>query len=435
MLPQEIIRRKRDGAELKDEEIAFLVRGMTDGTVSEAQISSFAMAVFFRGMTMDERVALTRAMTHSGRVMNWDFGPILDKHSTGGVGDKVSLMLAPMVAAAGGFVPMISGRGLGHTGGTLDKMAAIPGYNSAPEPALLTKVVREVGCAIIGQTGDLAPADKRFYAVRDVTATVESIPLISASILSKKLAAGLSGLAMDVKVGTGAFMQDVKSATELAESIAEISKKSGLNATALLTDMNEVLGSSAGNALEVREAVDYLQKKPCSHRLHDVTTALVGEMLALGGLVSDPEAGKAQAQAMLDSGKALEQFSRMVCALGGPADFVEKIDSYLPHAPVVHTVTAGRSGYLAGMDARAVGVAVVELGGGRRNTGDIIDLAVGFEAVAGVGTELAPDTVLAKVHAKDDADASRAEASLRAAMVVSEAPPAARPLIYARVKR
>lgn len=433
MLPQEIIRKKRDGATLSEAEIAFFVRGITDGSVSEAQISSFAMAVFFQGLSMDERVALTRAMTHSGRVMNWDFGPILDKHSTGGVGDKVSLMLAPIVAACGGFVPMISGRGLGHTGGTLDKMAVIPGYNSAPDPKLLTDVVHNVGCAIIGQTSDLAPADKRFYAVRDVTATVESIPLISASILSKKLAAGLQGLAMDVKAGSGAFMSDVKSAEQLADSIVKIAAGAGLKATALITDMNEVLGPTAGNAVEVVEALNYLKKIRCDARLHAVTTALAGEMLALGGLVASPEEGLVRAQAALDSGKAAEVFARMVAALGGPTDFLERSEAYLPVAPVVRTIMAGQAGYIAEMDARAVGVAVVELGGGRRKTEDVIDLAVGLTDVAAVGTALAKDTVLATVHARNDADADRAEASLRAAMVVSETAPAARPLIYSRI--
>lgn len=434
MLPQEIIRKKRDGAVLSEDEIGFFVRGITDGTVSEAQISSFAMAVFFQGLTMAERVALTRAMTHSGRVMVWDFGPILDKHSTGGVGDKVSLMLAPIVAACGGYVPMISGRGLGHTGGTLDKLAAIPGYNSAPDPKLLTAVVRDVGCAIIGQTGDLAPADKRFYAVRDVTATVESIPLISASILSKKLAAGLQGLAMDVKVGSGAFMQSVNDAEQLADSIVKIASGAGLRTSALITDMNEVLGTTAGNALEVREAVDYLRAKPGrDHRLHDVTIALAGEMLALGGLAESPEQGQKRALAALDGGKAAETFSKMVAALGGPADFLERAETYLPVAPVERIVTAGNTGYIASMDARSVGVAVVELGGGRRKTEDAIDLAVGLTDVAAVGTRLEKDTVLARIHARTEAEAEGAERTLRAAMVVSEAAPDARPLIYSRV--
>lgn len=434
MLPQEVIRKKRDGAVLSEDEIVFFVRGITDGTVSEAQISSFAMAVFFQGLTMPERVALTRAMTHSGRVMAWDFGPILDKHSTGGVGDKVSLMLAPIVAACGGYVPMISGRGLGHTGGTLDKLAAIPGYNPAPDPKLLTDVVRNVGCAIIGQTGDLAPADKRFYAVRDVTATVESIPLISASILSKKLAAGLQGLAMDVKVGSGAFMQSVKDAEQLADSIVKIAAGAGLRTSALITDMNEVLGTTAGNAVEVREAVDYLLCRPgCDRRLHEVTIALAGEMLALGGLVESPEDGQKRAQAALDSGKAAEVFARMVSALGGPADYLERAEKYLPVAPVVRVVAAGNTGYVSGMDARSVGLVVVELGGGRRKTEDAIDLAVGLTDVVAVGTRLEKDTVLARIHARTEAEAEAAERALRAALVVSETAPEARPLIYRRV--
>ncbi len=305
MLPQEIIRKKRDGHELSEHEISLLVHYITGGGFTDSQISAFAMAVFFRGMTLEERVALTRAMTYSGTVLLWEGlnGPVLDKHSTGGVGDKVSLMLAPIVAACGGFVPMISGRGLGHTGGTLDKLGAIPGYRATPDLDTLRRVVRDVGCAIIGQTVDLAPADQRFYAVRDVTATVESIPLICASILSKKLAAGLNGLVMDVKAGSGAFMSDLRSARELAESIVRIAQGAGLPTVALLSDMGEVLGSTAGNALEVEEALDYLTGRVRERRLHGVTMALAGEMLALGKLAASPEDGRAKAQAALDFGR------------------------------------------------------------------------------------------------------------------------------------
>ena len=262
MLPQEVVRHKRDGRALTDEEIAYFVGGLTDGSITEGQAAAFAMAVFFRGMTRAELVALTRAMRDSGTVLDWSDadlpGPALDKHSTGGVGDKVSLMLAPIVAACGGAVPMISGRGLGHSGGTLDKMDAIAGYTTAPDNARFRRVVREVGCAIIGQTADLAPADRRLYAIRDVTATVESIPLITSSILSKKLAAGLTGLVQDVTFGSGAFMATVEDARALAESIVAVANGAGCRTTALLTDMNEVLGTTAGNAVEVREAIAYL---------------------------------------------------------------------------------------------------------------------------------------------------------------------------------
>src|SRR5262245_13813809 len=262
MLPQEIIRKKRDGGVLSDAEIEFFIEGLTDGSITEGQAAAFAMAVFFRGMEMPERIALTRAMMESGAVLDWSHeglnGPIVDKHSTGGVGDKISLMLGPMAAACGCYVPMISGRGLGHTGGTLDKFDSIPGYQTQPDTSTFRKVVREVGCAIIGQTADLAPADQRLYAIRDVTATVESIPLITASILSKKLAAGLQALVMDVKSGNGAFMATQESARELADSIVRVASGAGVKTTALITDMNQVLGHAAGHATEMQEAIEYL---------------------------------------------------------------------------------------------------------------------------------------------------------------------------------
>jgi thymidine phosphorylase len=434
VIPQEIIRRKRDGGTLTAGEIAALVRGITDGGFSEAQVAAFAMAVFFRGMDADERVALTIAMRDSGTVLRWDLpGPVLDKHSTGGVGDKVSLMLAPIVAACGGYVPMISGRGLGHTGGTLDKLSAIPGYTTQPDIETFRRVVRQTGCAIIGQTDDLAPADRRFYAIRDVTATVESIPLICASILSKKLAAGLQGLAMDVKCGSGAFMPDLASARELARSIVDIAHGAGLPATALITDMDEVLGLTAGHALEVREAVDYLTGKHREARLHDVTLALAGEMLALGKLAATPEEGMAKAQAALDSGKAAEVFSRMVAALGGPKDFVERRDNHMNAAPVSKAFLAKKSGTIARMDARAIGVALIDLGGGRRKTTGTIDLAVGFSGFRPVGAKLNPGDTIALVHAADDAAAVRAIAALEQAVIIAGASPVPHPVIHERI--
>ena len=434
MLPQEIIRRKRDGQALSTEEIEFLVRGITDGGVSESQVSAFAMAVFFRGMALDERVALTRAMMRSGTVLEWPgVGPVLDKHSTGGVGDKISLMLAPIVAACGGFVPMISGRGLGHTGGTLDKLGAIPGYRAQPDLATLRRVVGDVGCAIIGQTADLAPADQRFYAIRDVTATVESIPLICASILSKKLAAGLQGLVMDVKCGSGAFMSDLKSARDLAESLVRIANGAGLPTTALITDMDEVLGTTVGNALEVAEAVDYLTGRRREHRLHGITLELAGEMLALGKLAPTPQAGRAKAEAALASGAAAERFARMVAALGGPKNFLENSDAYLVRAPVTTKFRASRAGVVARMDTRAVGIAVVDLGAGRRKTTDGIDLSVGLSQVVPVGTTVAKGGTLALIHARDDAAAQRAVSALEMAVEISETPTAPRPLVHGRI--
>ncbi len=434
MLPQEIIRKKRDGGELSEAEIAEFIRGVTSGSVSESQVSAFTMAVFFRNMTMAERVALTRAMTHSGTVLKWEgIGPVLDKHSTGGVGDKVSLMLAPIVAACGGYVPMISGRGLGHTGGTLDKLGAIPGYSAQPDLETLRRVVRDVGCAIIGQTADLAPADQRIYAVRDVTATVESIPLICASILSKKLAAGLQGLVMDVKLGSGAFMQDLKSARELAETIVGIATGAGLPTTALLTDMDEVLGTTAGNALEVAEAVDYLVGRSREPRLHAVTIALAGEMLAVGKLAASPEEGWAKAEAALASGAAAEKFAKMVASLSGPKDFLENSESYLVRAPVTVPFKALRSGVVARMNTRDIGLAVVDLGGGRKKTTDTVDLAVGLSQFLPVSAQVKVGDTLALVHAADEASAGRAIAALRKAVEIADTAPPPRQLVHARI--
>jgi thymidine phosphorylase len=438
VLPQEIIRRKRDGHALSDEEIALAVKGIADGGFSEAQVSAFAMAVYFRGMTAGERVAFTRAMTHSGRVLSWDDhalgGPVLDKHSTGGVGDKVSLMLAPIVAACGGVVPMISGRGLGHTGGTLDKMGCIPGYACDPDIETFQRVVREVGCAIIGQTADLAPADRRLYAVRDVTATVESIPLIAGSILSKKLAAGLEGLAMDVKTGSGAFMARREDARELAKTLVSIGDGAGLPIAALITDMDSVLGTTAGHALEMIEALDFLTGKGSRDaRLHEITIALAAEMLLLGKLVPNLEEGRDEAQQALDSGRAVEVFARMVAALGGPVDFVERADAYLPKAPAVKPVIARRTGFVQGMNARDVGVELIDLGGGRRRTSDVLNLAVGFSGFVQAGAKVSRGDSLALVHAADEASAAAAAAVLGRIIHIDDPEPRPRPAVLDRI--
>jgi thymidine phosphorylase len=436
MLAQEFIRQKRDGKELATADIGDFIAGLTQGSVSEGQAAAFAMAVFLRGMTRAEAVALTRAMRDSGTVLSWKGinRPIVDKHSTGGVGDNVSLMLAPMLAAAGAAVPMISGRGLGHTGGTLDKLASIPGYRTSPDISLFRRVVREVGCAIIGQTDDLAPADRRLYAIRDVTATVESIPLIAASILSKKLAAGLDGLVMDVKTGSGAFMSDPARARELAETIVTIAGGADLKASALITDMDQVLGRTAGNALEVAEAVDYLTGRGVrEQRLHDLVLALAAEMLMLGGLAATPDEGRAKAQTHLDDGSAAEVFARMVTALGGPKDFITRADELLPRAAHVAPCPAPRAGVIAGMDTRRVGVAIIDLGGGRRHHGDAIDPAVGFTDVRAVGTPVAQGEPLAMVHAGSSGDAERAIAALQGAIRLADTAPAVGPVVRGRV--
>ena len=435
MLPQEIIRKKRDGVPLTKDEIAFMVKGLTDGSVTEGQVAAFAMAVFFRGMSRDEAVALTVAMRDSGVVLDWSDldGPVLDKHSTGGVGDNVSLMLAPAVAACGAFVPMISGRGLGHTGGTLDKLDSIPGYTTQPDSQLFRRVVADVGCAIIGQTADLAPADKRLYAIRDVTATVESIPLITASILSKKLAAVRGAVVLDVKTGNGAFMRKLEDSLALAKSIVEVANGAGLAASALITDMNEPLASAAGNAVEVMNAVEFLTGKRIDRRLFDVTVALGGELLVLGGLAKDDGEGRRKIEAAFSSGDAADLFGRMVSALGGPSDFVERPEKHLAAAPVVKAIAPERAGIVTQIDTRAVGIAVVELGGGRSRAEDTIDHAVGFTRLAGLGTRVGPDAPLALVHARDEAAAERAALSIRAAYVLGDAAPARGPVVYERI--
>jgi thymidine phosphorylase len=428
VLASEVIRRKRDGRALTTEEIEFLVAGITDGSFSDAQVGALAMAMLLRGMEKDERVALTSAMTRSGQVLQWDLDrPVLDKHSTGGVGDKVSLMLAPIVAACGGAVPMISGRGLGHTGGTLDKLDSVPGYDTRPDVERLQRVVDEVGCAIVGQTAEVAPADRRLYAIRDATGTVESLPLIVASILSKKLAAGLDALVMDVKFGSGAFLPGRDAAQELARALVETAGGAGLPTVALLTDMDEVLGTTAGNAVEVREAIDYLTgtREP---RLHEVTMALAASLIEQGGLAED---GRAAAERALESGAAAERFAAMIAALGGPTDFVERPD--LPTVPVTRAAAPERPGIVTGMDCRAVGLVVTGLGGNRRREDDVIDPAVGLTEIAPVGAEVGPDRPLAVVHAADEASADEAVRALNAAVAVGEAPPPARPVVAERI--
>ena len=423
-IPQEVIRAKRDGRALPDDSIASFVAGIADGTISEGQTAALAMAICFNGMTAPECVALTRAMTASGRVLEWpDLGrPVLDKHSTGGVGDKVSLALAPIMAACGAVVPMISGRGLGHTGGTLDKLDAIPGYDTAPGIDTVRRIVAHAGCAIVGPTDDLAPADRRLYAVRDVTATIDSVPLITASILSKKLAAGLDGLVMDVKTGNGAFMTNMAAARELAHSIVTTAEGAGLPVRAVVTDMNQVLGDTVGNALEVREAVAYLTGMRREPRLHEVVTTLCRELLLLGGLAEDAPGAEAEVRNALDCGAAAESFGRMVAASGGPGDFVDRHEHHLPRAPVVMAVEVDADAWVARVDTRAVGLAAMALGGGRTRADQPIDHRVGFGDVAGPGARVGPGRPLALVHARTEGDAAVAVAALRCAVELTSTP-------------
>ena len=434
MLPQEVIARKRDGGRLSAEEVRFIVEGMTAETISEGQVGAFAMAVFLRGLEVDERVALTLAMRDSGTVLDWDLpGPVVDKHSTGGVGDNVSLMLAPALAACGAYVPMISGRGLGHTGGTLDKFDAIPGYATQPDAETFRRVVAEVGCAIIGQTADIAPADRRLYGIRDVTGTVELIDLITASILSKKLAAGLDALVLDVKAGTGAFMPTHAHAHELARSLVDVATGAGCPTRALITDMNEPLATTAGNALEMAAAARFLRGDVVDGRLFDVTVALGAELLDATGLAATPTAGADRLREAFASGAAAERFERMVAALGGPANFLDVFEAHLAGAAEIGDVAAGRAGFVTAIDARALGLAVVELGGGRRRASDAIDHAVGLENLIGLGASVDPDTALARIHAADEAALRRAEARVRAAYTIGDTAPPQTPLILERI--
>jgi thymidine phosphorylase len=434
LLPQEIIRRKRDGGTLDAEHIEHFIEGLTAGRVTEGQAASFAMAIFFRGLSVPERVALTRAMMNSGTVLTWDLpGPVLDKHSTGGVGDTVSLALGPAVAACGGYVPMISGRGLGHTGGTLDKFDSIPGYVTQPDLDTFRRVTRDVGCAIIGQTADLAPADKRLYAIRDVTATVESIDLITASILSKKLSAGLQGLVMDVKFGSGAFMDNAEDARKLAQSLVLVANGAGLPTSALLTNMDEPLASAAGNAVEMAYAVDYLTGHRREKRFHEVTVELSAEMLVLGKLATDIDEARAKIENAISSGRAAEVFQRMVSALGGPADFLESHEKHLQAAPIVHPVYADRSGIVQSIATRDVGVAVVALGGGRTRPQDPIDHAVGLTDLAAIGETVDASRPLAIVHARSEDAAEAAARAVRAAYAVGDAQVASGPSILERI--
>jgi thymidine phosphorylase len=437
MLAQEIIRHKRDGLVLERAQIDAFVQGLVDTSWSEGQAAAMAMAMFLKGMNPAETIGLTQAMTRSGMVMDWASahlpGPILDKHSTGGVGDKVSLMLAPIVAACGGFVPMISGRGLGHTGGTLDKFDSIPGYCSTPDTALLRRALQTAGCAIIGQTAELAPADRRLYAIRDVTGTVESVALITASILSKKLAAGLQGLVMDVKTGNGAFAASSSMAVELATSLVKVANGAGLPTRAWITDMNQVLGNSCGNAVEMVEAIAFLKGERQEPRLLDITRTLSAELLLIGKLASDHTQALQQVDAALSSGRALEHFARMVTVLGGPADLIARPAHYLPSAPVQMPVLANRAGWVSGMATRDIGLLIIELGGGRHRASDAVDARVGFTQFVQTGQRLEVGDVIATVHAADAAAARMAQQALLPHIHIADQPPVLAPALITRL--
>lgn len=433
-LPQEIIRKKRNGFELSNEELAFFVEGITNESISEGQIAALTMAVYFQSMSIAECRALTREMQHSGEVLNWQSmnlpGPVVDKHSTGGVGDKLSLMLAPIVAACGGYVPMISGRGLGHTGGTLDKLEAIPGYSTQIDTDQFKNIVKDIGCSIIGQTADLAPADKHIYATRDITATVDSIPLITASILSKKLAAGLDALVMDVKCGSGAFASDYTMAKDLARSIVDVST---IPTTALITHMDQVIGHTAGHSLEVLEAIEYLKQPPSDVALNELVANLAAEMLLIGKLAGDIDDARMQVFQAISSGRAAEQFARMVVAHGGPSDLMEQPAKYLPQADLVEPVFAAQSGYITEIDCRQVGLSIIDLGGGRTHSADAIDLAVGYSEIKKLGDQVDPQTPLAMVHASSPEALQQAKKNFRACFTIKAKQPTEPQMILDRV--
>jgi thymidine phosphorylase len=436
-IPQEAIRRKRDGGTLGADDLRALVRGMADGNLADAQVAAFAMAVYFRGMTHAECAGLTLAMRDSGEIFDWRNeslpGPVLDKHSSGGVGDLVSLALGPMLAACGAWVPMISGRGLAHTGGTLDKLEAIPGYSTSPDQELFRRTLRQAGIAIIGAGRHIAPADQRLYSIRDVTATVDCIPLIVASILSKKLSAGLDALVLDVKTGNGAVMADPALGRELAIRMIDTAAEAGLRASAFLTDMSEPLARCAGNALEVQEAIGILRGGPADPRLLEITLRLGVEVMVLGGLAANADEARAALTKSLASGAAAERFARMVACLGGPADLVERPDRHLATAPIIVDVPASRDGYVTAIDTRALGLLVVALGGGRTAPGQKVNPAVGLDRLAGLAQPMQAGMPLARVHAAN-ADAARgAAAAVAAAYAIGEAP-AARSRLLERIE-
>jgi thymidine phosphorylase len=441
MLPQETIRRKRDGLELSNDEIGAFVEGVATGAVSEAQIGAFAMAVYLQGMTPTEIVALTIAMRDSGRVLDWraagvDPKRVVDKHSSGGVGDeKMTLLVAPVAAACGVVVPNLSARGLDYCAGEVDLLDAIPGYDTAPPAKKFVRAVAEVGTGIIGPTLELAPADRRIYYVRDVTATVESVPLITASILSKKLASAPRGLVVSVGCGSGAYMPALADSRRLAESMAEVAAGAGVSSVMLVTNLDGVLGRSVGNAVAAREAVDFLTGRYRDSRVEELTLALAAEMIALAGIAPNVDEARSLARLRLDDGSGAEKFERMVEALGGPHDFVQELDGYLPKAPVIRPVVMGRGGYVEGMNAREIGSTLVQLGGGRKRPDDAIDLSVGLTSVAQAGERLEEESPVCLVHARDEASWEQAAERISSAVRLSEEPVAAPPIILERLTR
>ena len=435
-IPYEIIRKKRDGEVLNKNDIYSFISGAVEENISDAQISAFCMSVFFNDMNLEEKTYLTNAMIDSGEVISWNHlsGPVADKHSTGGIGDKVSLILAPIVASCGLFVPMIAGRGLGHTGGTIDKLESIPGYNTSLEETEFKNIVGDVGCAIIGQTNSLAPADKIFYAIRDVTATIESVPLITASILSKKIAAGISGLVMDIKTGNGAFATKKLFATEIAESIVTVSKKLGLKTSALITDMNQPLGSAIGNSVEVIEAVDFLIGNERDKRLNELVLEIAGDMLFNNGISDSIESGKTLAQKKLSEGYSAECFNRMVNELGGPSNFIKTYSNDLSVAGFKKDIKADKAGYIYDVDTLSVGRALTLVGGGRKKRGDKIDHSLGFIVNASVGDWVEKGQSFLTAYLKTEDQFSSINNYIKESYTISLKEPKPLPVIIEKIK-
>ncbi len=424
MLAKDLIEKKRNGFDLTKKEINWFIEGLTANKISDEQVGAFAMAVFLKGMTVDEKVSLTEAMRDSGDVISWGLeGIFADKHSTGGVGDNVSLMLAPGLAACGLQIPMISGRGLGHTGGTLDKFDSIPGYDTEPTIDKFKQVVSDVGCAIIGQTKDMAPADKRLYAIRDVTATVESIDLITSSILSKKLASGLDHLVLDVKVGSGAFMPSLKEARKLAKSLVSVANGSGCPTSALITDMNEPLCTSVGNALEVQAAIEFLLGNEIDNRLWEVTCALGGKLLEKCGIAENFDKGNSLISNVFQNGQALEKFDQMVGALGGPRQLSKTFKTELPKAKFIREVYHKEEGFIGQINTKILGSALQKLGGARARYDDKIDYAVGFDWLMGIGHYISGEQPICRIHANKSELIPIVENEIRLAYQITDKAP------------
>ena len=423
MIPQEIIRKKRDNKALTKEEISLFVKGLTDGSFSDPQIAAMSMAIFSNGMTPEETVNLTEAMTASGDTIDWsrnvDEELVCDKHSTGGVGDKTSIILAPILAACGLFVPMISGRGLGHTGGTLDKFDSIPGYNTQPDLDTFKKVVKEVGCAIIGQTNNLAPADKKLYSIRDIVGTVESLPLITSSILSKKIASGLKTLVLDVKVGNGSFNSTLEIARDLSNSLVRVAKGAGLKCEAILTDMNQVLGKSAGHRLEILECINFLTNQEKDSRLMKITYELVASILMMSHNLSKEEALK-KIDTVMSNGVAAEKFEKMVAALGGASNILSSYKDQLEINAFKKDMCTKQSGYVQKIKTRDLGLILIELGGGRKQVTDKINFNVGYDNVLSVGDRVDSSTPLLTVYCHSDKDFENVGKKIEECFLISD---------------